>query len=132
MRERARRWLTTRNASGRGNLAAESEQTAVTVLHDEFARVPGRVGKRSRELDTAARILRVQRVRIVNGQIGVEQLVVVFAGVRCRRFGAAEVDSVLVPRHDRIDRWVLPGADTVESKFVLVVREGGRQVHREE
>ena len=36
-------------------IRAEGEEAAITVLHDEFARVPGRVAKGSRELDAAAR-----------------------------------------------------------------------------
>ena len=34
-------------------MAPEGEQAAVTVLHDEFASVPERVGQTSRELDLA-------------------------------------------------------------------------------
>jgi hypothetical protein len=50
--------------------------------------VPRRIGKGSRELYTAASVLGVQPVRILNGQIGVEQLVGVFVGIRRGRFGA--------------------------------------------
>jgi len=48
------------------NPRAEGEEAAITVLHDKFARVPSRLAKGSRELDAAARILRVQRLRVVN------------------------------------------------------------------
>ena len=41
---------------------AEGEEPAVTVLHDEFTRVPWRVAEGSRELDSAGRKLQVQRV----------------------------------------------------------------------
>src|SRR5438874_6324729 len=97
-------------------IRTEGEQAAVTVLHDEFARVPGRVGKASRELDTAGGKLGVERVRVLNEQVGVEELVGVFVRIRWRRFGAAEVNSVLVARDDGVDRRVLPGAETVEAK----------------
>src|SRR5947209_10648010 len=59
-----------------------------------------RIGKSSRELDTAAGIFGVQSVRVLNGEVGVEQLVGVFVGIRRGRLGAAEIDSVLVARDD--------------------------------
>jgi hypothetical protein len=94
--------------------------------------VPRRIGKGSRELDTAVGILCVQHVRVLNGQVGVEQLVGVFVGIRRGRFGAAKVNSVLVARDDCIDWGVLPSADTVEAKLVPVIRKRRGQVRREE
>ena len=38
---------------------AEGEEATIAVLHDKFARVPGRVAKGSRELDSAREILGV-------------------------------------------------------------------------
>ena len=38
----------------------------------------------------------------------------------------------MIPRNDRVDRWDLPGTQTIEAKFVLVVRERRQQVGREE
>ena len=80
--------------------------------------MPRCVGKGARELDTARGIFREERVRVVYEQVCVEQLVGVFFGILRGRFGAAEVDSVPVPRDDGVDRRVLPGADTVEAEFV--------------
>jgi hypothetical protein len=111
---------------------AEREEPAITVLHDELARLPGRVAERSRELDSAGVILGVERIRVLDQQIGVEQFVRVFVGIWRRRIGDTEVNSVLVPRDDGIDRRLLPGAETLEAKLVSVIREGRRQVRREE
>ena len=113
-------------------IRTEGEEPAVAVLHDEFARVPRRVGKASRELNTSCGILDVERVRILDEQVGVEELVGVFVWAWRRRFGAAEVDSVLIARHDGVDRWILPGAETFEAKRVPVVGEGRRHVRGEE
>jgi len=63
-------------------IRTEGEQAAVTVLHDEFARVPGRVGKASRELDTAGGKLGVEFVHVLNEQAGVEEFVGVFVRIR--------------------------------------------------
>ena len=40
-------------------IRAEGEEAAITVLHDKFPRVPGRVAEGSRELDSARDILGV-------------------------------------------------------------------------
>ena len=104
---------------------AEGEEAAVTVLHDKFARAPSRVAKGSRELDSARDILGVERVGVLDEQVGVEELVGVFVGIGLGRVGEAEMDSVLVTRDDSVDRRVVPGADTVEAKLVLVY-EGSR------
>src|SRR5271167_1394705 len=89
-------------------IRTECEQPAVTVLHDESARLPGSVSKAARELDTTGQKLGVERVRVLNEQVCVEEFVGVFVRTRDRRFRATEVDSVLVARHDRVHRWVPP------------------------
>ena len=103
-------------------IRAEGKQASVTVFHDELARVPGCVGKASRKLDTAGAIFGEERIGIRNEQVRVEELVGVLVRIRRRRFGAAKVNPVLIPRDDRVDRWVLPGAQTLEAESVLVVR----------
>ena len=95
---------------------AEREKAAITVLHDEFARVPGRVAKASCELDSTGCILGVQRIRVLDQEVGVEQLVRVFVGIWRRRIGEAEVDSVLVARDDGVDGRVMPRTDTFEAE----------------
>jgi hypothetical protein len=59
-----------------------------------------------RELDTSSGELSVERIRVLNDQVA---WIAVFLGIRRRRFGAAEVDSVLVAAEDSVDRRVLPG-----------------------
>ena len=75
-----------------------------------------------------AAIFGEERVSILNDQVRVEEFVGVLVRIRRRRFGAAKVNPVLIPRDDRVDRWVLPCAQTIEAKFVLVVGESRRQV----
>jgi hypothetical protein len=94
--------------------------------------VPRHVGKASREFDAAGDILGVERVRVLNVQVGVEELVGVFVRIRRRRLGETKVHAVLVARDDGVDRRVIPSADTVEAKFVLVIREGGSHFRGEE
>ena len=94
--------------------------------------MPGHVGNGSRELDAPVGILGGQRVRILNKQRGVEQYVGVFVDIRGRGFSEAEVDSVLVGSDDCIDWRGLPGAETLEAKFVPVIREGRWQIRCEE
>jgi hypothetical protein len=49
------------------------------------------------------------------------RLVGVLVRIRRRRFGAAEVNPLLIPRDNRVDRRVLPGAQTIEAKFCLLL-----------
>ena len=68
----------------------------------------------------------------VGCDLRVEEFVGVLVRIGRRRFGAAKVNPVLIPRDDSVDRWVPPGTQTIEAKFVHVVRERPRQVRREE
>ena len=99
-------------------MRAEGEEPAIAVLDHKFARVPGRVANASCELDSAGGKLGVQRVRVFDQQVGVEQLVGVFVGIGRGRSGEAEMNSVLVARDDGIDRRVTPSAETFEAKFL--------------
>jgi hypothetical protein len=75
-----------------------------------------------------ATTLGVQRIRVLDEQVCVEQFVGVFVGMWRGRIGEAEVDSVLVAGDDGVDRRVIPRAETLEAKYVPVIREGRRQV----
>ena len=88
--------------------------------------------KDSRELDSPPKILGVERVRVLDEQVGVEELVGVFYGIGLGWVGEAEMDPVLVARDNRVNRRVIRSADTVEAKFVLVIREGRRRFRSEE
>lgn len=86
-------------------------------------------GKASRKLDAPGAIFGQEPISIPNEQIRVEEVVGILVRIQRRRFGAAKVNPLLIPRDDRVDRWVLPGAQTLEAKFVLVVgRVDGRSV----
>lgn len=111
---------------------AEGEEPAIAVHHDTFAGVPGRVAKGSRELDAAGGVLDVQRVDVLNEQLGVEQLVSVLVGIECGRLRETEMDSVLVACDDGVGGRVRPRAETFERKLVPVIGEGRTQVSREE
>src|SRR5262245_10026512 len=94
--------------------------------------MPGSVRETPGELDTTSGKFGEKRVRILNEQVGVEEFVGIFIRIRRRRFGAAEVDSVLVTCDDSVHRRVLPSAETVEAKFILVIGQRRRDVHGEE
>src|SRR3954462_12535171 len=94
--------------------------------------MPGCVRKTAGEFDTTGGKLGVERVRVFNEQVGVEEFVCVLVRIRLRRLSAAEVDSVLVTRDDSVLRRVLPGAETVEAKFVFVISNSRRDVRGEE
>jgi hypothetical protein len=51
---------------------AEGQEAAITVLHDKLARMPGRVAKGSRELDSAGRVLGMECVGVFEEHVGVE------------------------------------------------------------
>src|SRR5262245_48626597 len=102
-------------------VVSKREQASVTVLHDEFARVPAGVRESPRELDTPAGKFGIERIRILYEQVCGKQFVRVFARIRRRRFGATEVDSLVITRDDGVNRRILPRAETVKPKFVLVV-----------
>ena len=64
--------------------------------------MPGRIAKGPRELDSARDILGIERVRVLDEQVGVEELFGEFVGIGLRRVGEAEMDSVIVARDDRV------------------------------
>ena len=71
-------------------------------------------------------------VGIFDEQVGIEQFVPVFVRIGCGRLGAAEVDRVVVARHDGVVRRILPRPQTLEAKLVFVLGERGRNVGGEE
>jgi hypothetical protein len=86
--------------------------------------MPRRVAEDSRELDSPPKILGVQGVRVLDEQVGVEELVGVFVATGPRWLGEAEMDPVIVARDDRVGRRVSPSAETTEPQFVFVIRQG--------
>jgi hypothetical protein len=113
-------------------IRAEGEKTAVTVPHYKTARFPRRVGESPRELHSLGCVLSIQRVRIFDVKVGVEQFVRILIGIGCWRLGAAEMNRVLVAFNDGVYRRMLPRAQTFEAKLVLVIGESGRNVSSEE
>ena len=53
-------------------IRAESQQTAIAILHDELARVPWHVGKSPSEFDASGCILGIKCVGIFDEQVRVE------------------------------------------------------------
>jgi hypothetical protein len=51
---------------------------------------------------------------------------------RCIGCRHSEENPLLIPRDNRVDRRVLPGAQTIEAKCVPVVGQSRRQIGREE
>jgi len=75
---------------------AEGQQAAIAILDHEFTQVPWHVGKSAGEIHAASGIPSVKRVRIFDEYVGVEQFVRIFVGVGGGRFGAAEVNRLLL------------------------------------
>jgi hypothetical protein len=96
------------------------------------SREPWHVGKSAHELDASSCMLGVQRVRIFDEYIRVEQLVRIFVGVGCGRFGTAEMNRMLVAGNDGVNRRVLPRAQTLETKLILVIGKSSGNVPGEE
>jgi hypothetical protein len=79
-----------------------------------------------------ASVLGIKCVGIFDEQVRVEQFVPVFVRIGCGRLGAAEVNRLLVARHDCIDRRILPRPQTFEAKLFFVIGERSGNVHGEE
>src|SRR6516164_3645470 len=110
----------------------EGKQTAVAILHNKLARMPGCVCKSAREFHASSSILGVKRVYILDEYVGVEQFVRIFVGVGRRRFGKAEVNRTLVARNDGVNRRVVPRAQALETKPISVIGKSAGNVHGEE
>ena len=67
---------------------AESQQTAVAILHHELAAVPGHVAKFTGEFNGLGGVLGIKCVGVFHEEVGVEQFVRVF--VRIGGGGAAQ------------------------------------------
>src|SRR5687767_9732415 len=111
---------------------AKREQPAVTVLDDEFPRLPRRVAERARERGAASRILGVQLVYVLDNQICVEQFVGVLIRTGCRRIGETEVNPLIVAPDDGVNGRVEPAAETLEAERVAVIGERRGHVGCEE
>ena len=108
----------------------EGQETPVAVLHHELARLPGHVGELPGERHAVGFVLGVKRVRIFDKEVCVQQLLLVFVGIGCRRRGAAEVDGALIASHDGVcgriwPRRIRPHALTRKAKLVLVISQRG-------
>ena len=77
-------------------------------------------------------VVDIQRVRIFNNEVRVQQLFLIFLRIGCGRLGAAEVNRVLVTRHDGVHRRILPCPSTLKAKLVFVVGERAGNVRGEE
>ena len=77
-------------------------------------------------------VLGIERVCIFDMEVCVEQFVRIFLRIGCGRLGAAEVNRVLVPRHDGVDGRIVPRSQTLEAKLFLVISERAGNVGGEE
>jgi hypothetical protein len=133
---------------------AESQQTAIAILHHELALVPWHVAKSPSEFHALGGVLGIKCVGIFNEQkkswakarplqnqrqrrakpwekatgsrrkgTQVEQFVQVFVRIGGGRLGAAEMNHLLVARHDGVDRRILPRPQTFETKLACVIGE---------
>ena len=113
-------------------VCAESQQTAIAIFHHELAAVPGHVAKSPSEFHALGGVLGIKCVGIFNEQVGVEQFVRVFVRIGCGRLGGAEMNRLLVARHDGVDRRIQPRPPACEAKFAGVIGERCGNVHGEE
>ena len=74
-------------------ICAEGQETAVAILQDKLAGVPGCVVEFTRELNIFGGELGIEGVRIVDVEVGVEQFVGVFVRIGGGRLGAAKVEA---------------------------------------
>jgi hypothetical protein len=121
-----------RDDGGRLQVRAESQQTAIAILHHELPLVPGHVAKSPSEFHALGGVLGIKCVGVFNDEVCVEQFVRVFVRIGCGRLGAAEMNHLLVARHDGIDRRILPRPQTCEAKLACVIGERCGNVHGEE
>src|SRR5882762_4398420 len=111
---------------------AESQQTPIAILYHELAAVPGHVAKSTSEFNALGGVLGIECVGIFHEEVRVEQFVRVFVRIGGGRGGAAEMNHLLVARHDGVDRRILPRAQTCEAKLAGVIGERCGNVHGEE
>ena len=121
-----------RDDGRRLQVRAESQQTAIAILHYKLAGVPWHVGKSPSELYPYSRVLGIKCVGIFDEQVRVEQFLLVFVRIGCGRQGAPEVNRLLVARHDCINRRVLPRPHTLGAELVSVVGKRSWNVNGEE
>src|SRR5260370_41001870 len=102
---------------------AESQQTAIAILHHELPLVAGHVAKSPSECYALGGVLGIKCVGVFNEQVRVEQFVRVFVRIGGGRLGAAEMNHLLVACHDGVDRGILPRPQTCETKLARVIGE---------
>ena len=97
---------------------AVSQQTALAIFHHELARVPWHVGNFPSEFYALRGVLGIKCVGFFDEHVRVEQFVPVFVRIGCGRLGAAEVNHLLVARHDCIDRRIMTRPSKLSLEFV--------------
>src|SRR6266852_6139200 len=73
---------------------AESQQTAIAILHHKLPLVPWHVAQSPSEFHALGGVLGIQCVGIFNEQVRIEQFVPVFVRVGCGRLGAAAMNDL--------------------------------------
>jgi hypothetical protein len=94
--------------------------------------MPGHIAKFPSEFNGLGGVLGIECVGVFDEEVCVEQFVRVFVGIGCGRGGAAEMNHLLVARHDGVDRRILLSAQTREAKLAGVIGECCGNVHGEE
>ena len=74
----------------------------------------------------------MKRVGIFYIEVCVQQLVRILVRIGCGRRGAAEMNCVVVARHDGVDGWILPRPQTLEAELFFVVGKRAGNVGSEE
>lgn len=87
------------------------------------------IAKSPSEFNALGGVLGIKCVGIFNEQVRVEQFVRVFVRIGFGWGGAAEMNHLLVARHDGVDRRILPRPQTFEAKLGSVVGERSGNVH---
>src|SRR3984893_4092310 len=80
-----------RDDGRRLQVRAESQQTAIAILHHELPRVPWHVAKSPSEFYASRRVFGIKCVGIFNEQVRVEQFVLVFVRIGGGRRGGTDM-----------------------------------------
>src|SRR5258705_1502559 len=97
--------------------------SAVAILDQELAAVPGHVAESTSEFYALGGVLGIECVGVFHEEVGVEQFVRVFIRIGGGRGGAAEMNHLLVARHDGVDWLILPRPQTCEAKLAGVISQ---------
>ena len=111
--------------------AAKREQPSIAVFDDELAAAPWRVVKLPRKRHSLGCEFSMERVGIVDREIGVQQLFGLFVRIRRGWLGTPEVNRATVTRDDRINRRIEPCSHAAKAKLRLVPGERGGHIDGE-